>query len=79
MKPLSCPSQFILWQQREVKNNFQEKETSHKCSILAFGRLFVAAAATAYQESHFWTRLWIENYELFAFLFEQKKIFFFAI
>ena len=30
MKPLSCPSQFILWQQRAVKNNFQEKEPSHK-------------------------------------------------
>ena len=45
MKPLSCPSQFILWQQRG-KNNFQEKELSHKCSTLVFVRLFVAAAAT---------------------------------
>ena len=39
MKPLSCPSQFILWQQRMVKNNFQEKEASH--SILVFQRHFV--------------------------------------
>ena len=37
-----------------VKNNFQEKELSHKCSTLAFVRLFVATAATVYQEPHFW-------------------------
>ena len=59
MKPLSCPSQFIFWQQqRVVKNNFQEKELSalsHKCSTLGvFVRPFVAAAATVYQEPHFW-------------------------
>ena len=53
MKPLSCPSQFILGQPREVKNNFQEKELSHKCSTLAFVRL-IAAAATVYQETHSW-------------------------
>ena len=51
MKPLSCPSWFILWQQREVKNNFQEKELAHKCSTLALVRLFVAAAAIVYQDS----------------------------
>ena len=39
-----------LWQQRMVKNNFQEKELSHKCSTLEF---VVAAAATVYQEPHF--------------------------
>ena len=55
MKPLSCPSQFILWQQRVVKNNFQEKELSHKCSTLACLEYFLhAAAATVYQEAHFW-------------------------
>ena len=33
----------------------QEKELSHECSTLAaFVRLFVAAAATGYQEAHFW-------------------------
>ena len=37
-----------------VKNNFQEKELSHICSTLVLVRLFVAAAATVYQESHFW-------------------------
>ena len=54
MKPLGCPSQFLLWQPREVKNNFQEKELSHKCSTL--GRLsdFVATAATVFQLPHFW-------------------------
>ena len=26
MKPPSCPSLYILWQQKAVKNNFQEKE-----------------------------------------------------
>ena len=31
---------------KAVKNNFQEKETSHKCSTLVIDRLFVAAAAT---------------------------------
>ena len=36
MKPLSCPGQFILLQQRAVKNNFQEKELSHECSTLVF-------------------------------------------
>ena len=46
MKPLSCASQFILWQQKAVKSNFQEKEQSHKCSTLEFARLFAAAAAT---------------------------------
>ena len=54
MKPLSSPSQFILWQQRAVKNNFEEKELSHKCSTVALVRLFVAAAATVYQEPRFW-------------------------
>ena len=48
MKPLSCPSQFILSQQSAVKNNFQEKELSHKCLAFGFVRLFVAAAATVY-------------------------------
>ena len=55
MKPLSCPShQFILWQQRAVKNDFQEKELFHNCSTLAFVRLFVVAAATVYQVPPFW-------------------------
>ena len=36
-----------------VKNNFQEN-SSHKCSTLALVRLFVAAAATVYEEPHFW-------------------------
>ena len=55
MKPLSCPNQFILWQQRAVKNNFQEKELSHNCSTSGTCKIFfVAAAATAtvYQEPH---------------------------
>ena len=54
MKPLSSDSQFILWQLIAVKNNFEEIELSHKCSTLALARLFVAAAATVYQEPHFW-------------------------
>ena len=29
MEPLSCLSQFILWQQSVVKNNYQEKQLSH--------------------------------------------------
>ena len=80
MKPLSCPSQFILWQQRVVKNNFhserevkkdfQEKELSHKCSTLELVRLFVAATATVYQEPHFWRT---EGQELFASLCDQKN------
>ena len=49
MKPLmlSCPSQLILYQQRVVKNDFQEKELSYNCSTLKFVRLHVTAAATA--------------------------------
>ena len=70
MKPLSCPSQFILWQQRAVKNNFQEKELSYKCSTSAFVRLFVAAVATVYQEPHFWRA---EDQELFTFLFDHNN------
>ena len=70
MKPLSCPSQFILWQQRAVKNNFQEKELSHNCSTLVFIWLFVAEAATVYQEPHFWRT---EGQEHFAFLLDQKN------
>ena len=49
-KLLSCPSQFNLWQQRAVKNNFQEDELSHKHSTLVLVRLFVGAASTIYQE-----------------------------
>ena len=30
-----------LWQQRMVKNNFQEKELSHKCSTLAVVKTFL--------------------------------------
>ena len=41
MKPLSCPKQF-------------PGKRFHKCSTLALVRLFVAAAATVYQEPHFW-------------------------
>ena len=54
MKPLSCPSQFILRHQRAVKNDFQEKELFYNCSTLVFVRLFVVAAATVYQEPPFW-------------------------
>ena len=50
MKRLSCPSQFVLYGQRAINNNFQEKELS---STLAFVRLHVAAAATVHQEPHF--------------------------
>ena len=67
MKPLSCPSHFILWQQRAVKNIFQEKELSHKCSTLD---ILLLAAATVHQESHFWRT---EAQEHFAFLFDKKK------
>ena len=73
MKPLSCPSQFSLWKQRAVKNNFQKKYLFHKCSSLAFERVFVAAATTVYQQSHFWKRLRTEGQELFAFRFDQKN------
>ena len=54
MKPISCSSQFILWQQKAVKNNFKKKELFHKWFTLVFVRLFVAALAIVYQESHFW-------------------------
>ena len=64
MKPLSCPSQFIL-PTKGFKNNFQ---LSHKCPALG---LFAAAAATVHQHPHFWRT---EHQELFAFLF-AKKIF----
>ena len=37
---------------------------------LPYLRLFVAAAATVYQEPHFWRT---EGQELFAFLFDQKN------
>ena len=57
MNPSSCPNQFIVWQQRAVKNKFQEKELSHKCSTLVFERFFVAPTATVYRGSHFLTRL----------------------
>ena len=52
MKPLSSPSQFILWQERAVKNNFKEKELSHKHSTFVLVRLLVAAASTIYQAPH---------------------------
>ena len=52
-----------------VKNNFQEKELSPKCSTWELVRLFVPAAATVYQEPHFWRT---EGQELFAFLFDPK-------
>ena len=48
MEPLSSPSQFILWQERAVKDNFKEKELSHKHSTLVLVRLFVAAASTIF-------------------------------
>ena len=71
MKPLSWPSQFILWQQRAVKTYFQENSLSHKCFTLVFKRVSVAVAATVYQEHHFWPRLRSEDQELFAFLFKN--------
>ena len=40
MKLLSFLSQFILWQQRVVKNNVQRK-LSHKCSTLGFETLLL--------------------------------------
>ena len=46
MKPLSCPSQFIL-PTKGIKNNFQ---LSHECPVL---ELFAAAAATVHQDPHF--------------------------
>ena len=67
MKPLSWPSQFILWQQRAVKTYFQENSLSHKCFTLVFKRDSVAVAATVYQEHHFWPWLRTEGQELFAF------------
>ena len=51
MKPLGCPSQFILGQQRAIKNNFRDKGTSYKCSTLEFVRIFVSVAATVYQRT----------------------------
>lgn len=66
MKPLSWPSQFSIWQQRAVVNNFHLKELFHVLTQ-CLKRLFVAAATTLYQESHFWAGLRTE--ELFAFLF----------
>ena len=54
MKPLSCPSQFIFPRQRAVKIHSRKKKLFHKCSTLVLARLFFAAAATVYQEPHFW-------------------------
>ena len=48
------PVILVLQQPRVVKNNFQEKELPYHCSTLAFVRLFVAAAATVHQGTHFW-------------------------
>ena len=47
-----------FWQQRAVKNNIQEKGLF---STSAFEKVSVAAAATTYQEPHFWTRLKTEG------------------
>ena len=47
----------------------QRNIVSHKSFTLVFVRLFVAAAATVYQEPHFRQ---IEVQELSAFLFDQK-------
>ena len=63
MKHLSFLSQFILGQQRVIKNNI---ELSQWCSTLAFVRLSVTAV---YQELHFWTRLWTEDHESLHFCF----------
>ena len=54
---------------RAVKNNFQEKELSHKFSTLALVRHFVAAAATVHQEPHFWRT---EGQGTLASLCDQK-------
>ena len=48
------------------QEQFLGKKLSH---TLAFVRYFVAAAATVYQEPHFWRT---EGQELFVFLFDQK-------
>ena len=71
---LSCPSQFILWQQRAVKNNFQEKELSHECSTL---RLSVAAAATVYQDLTSGQDWEMKARNSLQFFLWSKNIFFF--
>ena len=63
MKPLACS---LFCANKGVENNSQDKELAHKCPTW---ELFVAAAATVYQEPHFWRT---EGQELFVFLFDQK-------
>ena len=64
----SCPSQFILWQERRSRTTFRSK--SYPINVL---KDFVAAAATVYQEAHFMTGLRTEGQEFFAFCFHQHK------
>ena len=74
MKPLSCPSQFILCNKGQSRTISSRKRHPIKCSILVFQRHF-AAAATIYQEPHFSKRLSTEPQEPFAFLLDQKIVF----
>ena len=41
MKPLSCPSQLILWQQGKSRTIYRRKTHLIKCSTLEFERHFV--------------------------------------
>ena len=45
MKPLSCPSQY-----RGQSRTIPGERAFHNCSTLEFVRLYVAVAATVYQE-----------------------------
>ena len=63
MKPLSCPSHFKMAVQEENK-------LSHKCSTLAFVRLFdLLQTVTVYREPHFWR---IEGQNSFHFCLAPK-------
>ena len=52
---LSVALVSLFCDNKGVKSSFQEKELSHKCDTSAtFVKLFVATAATVYQQPHFW-------------------------
>ena len=53
MKPLSCLSQFIFLATKGGQKQFPGKQLSQKCYTLVLLRLFVAVAATVFQEPHF--------------------------
>ena len=65
------PVSFFCDNKQQSRTISRRKRHPIKCSILT---LFVAAAATIYQEPNFWTRLRTEAQEVFAFLFDHFRV-----